>query len=196
MKICGIYKIVNPNGCVYIGQSINITRRWNEYSRLQGCCHNARLLNSFKKYGFKNHKFEILHQCNPEQLNELEIYYIDLFQCFNTEKGLNLHSGGSNNIISDETRGKLRKSHLGQIAWNKGKPKTDEEKLAHSIKMKGRKPSEEVKQKRLTARKKANYHHSEETIKKLSESKKGNKAWLGKHHTEESKLKMRKPKLK
>ena len=38
--------------------------------------------------------------------------------------------------------------------------------------------------------------HSEETRKKLSEKKIGNKAWLGKKHTEESKSKMRKPKIK
>ena len=45
-----------------------------------------------------------------------------------------------------------------------------------------------------TARKGKKY--SEETRKKLSEKKIGNKAWLGKKHTEESKSKMRKPKTK
>lgn len=173
MKICGIYKIVNPNNGIYIGQSVNITRRWNEYSKLKGCGENTRLINSLKKYGFKNHKFEILHQCEKEQLNELEIYYIDLFQSFNTEQGLNLHSGGNNHIVSDETREKLRVSHLGQNAWNKGKPRTEEEKLAHSIKMKGRKASEETKNKMRVARK--GKTHSKETKNKLSEMKKGNK---------------------
>ena len=27
----GIYKITNPNGKVYIGQSIDIDKRWNKY---------------------------------------------------------------------------------------------------------------------------------------------------------------------
>lgn len=34
-------------------------------------------------------------------------------------------------------------------------------------------------------------HHSEESKKKMSEAKKGNKAWTGKHHSEETKKKLR-----
>lgn len=178
MKICGIYKIVNPQGGIYIGQSINIIRRWSEYSKLKGCGENTRLINSLKKYGFKKHKFEIIHQCEKEQLNELEIFYIDLFQSFNTEKGLNLHSGGNNHIVSDETREKLRVSHLGQKAWNKGLTKENSEilkkqGLSHSKKMKGRKASDETKIKMSKSRK--GKKHTDETKKLLSEQKKGNK---------------------
>ena len=194
MKICGIYKVTSPTNCIYIGQSINILRRWNEYSRLKGCAKNSRLLNSLSKYGFENHKFEILHQCKIEELNNYEIYYIELFNSFDTDHGLNLHSGGSNHIISKETRKKQSESHLGQPAWNKGIKRTEEQKKAHSEKMKGRKASAETKKKMSEARK--GKKHSEETRKKLSERKIGNKAWLGKKHTEESKSKMRKPKTK
>lgn len=199
MKICGIYKITNPKNRIYIGQSVNITRRWGEYSKLSGCGKNTRLINSLKKYGFKTHKFEILHQCNPEHLNDLEIYYIDLFQSFNTKNGMNLHSGGNNHTISDETRSKLISSHIGQEAWNKGLTKDTDVRLKkqgerHSIKMNGRKASEETKIKMGLARK--GKTHSEETKKKLSEKKMGNKIWLNRSHTEESKLKMRKPKNK
>jgi group I intron endonuclease len=197
MKICGIYKITNPTGCVYIGQSVNILRRWNEYSKLSGCGKNTRLINSLKKYGFKNHKFEILQQCESSDLNSFEIYYIDLFQSFNTGHGLNLHSGGNNHEVSEETRNKLISSHLGQTAWNKGLTKETDERLkktgqAHSVKMKGRKASDETKIKMGLSRK--GKTHSEETKKLLSELKIGNKIWLNRKHTEESKLKMRKPK--
>ena len=120
MKIIGIYKITSPNNCIYIGQSSNVIRRWGEYAKLKGCGVNSRLINSLKKYGFENHKLEIVHQCTKEELNDLEIYYIDLYQSFNTEKGLNLHSGGNNHTISDETRQKLIDSHKGQVPWNKG----------------------------------------------------------------------------
>lgn len=34
MKIIGVYKITNPNGAVYIGSSIDIKRRFNQYKRL------------------------------------------------------------------------------------------------------------------------------------------------------------------
>jgi group I intron endonuclease len=194
MKICGIYKVTSPTNCIYIGQSINILRRWNEYSRLKGCAKNSRLLNSLSKYGFENHKFEILHQCKIEELNNYEIYYIELFNSFDTDHGLNLHSGGRNHIISKETRKKQSESHLGQPAWNKGIKRTEEQKKAHSEKMKGKKASDETKKKMSEARK--GKKHSEETRKKLSEQKIGNKVWLGKKHTEESKSKMRKPKTK
>jgi hypothetical protein len=150
-----------------------------------------------KKYGFKSHKFEILHQCEPDQLNGLEIYYIELFQSFNTKNGLNLHSGGNNHTISDETRSKLILSHLGKKPWNIGLNKETNVRIKtqgeeHSKKMKGRKASEETKLKMGLARK--GKKHSEETKKILSEKKKGNKIWLNRSHTEESKLKMRKPK--
>jgi group I intron endonuclease len=171
MKICGIYKITSPTESIYIGQSINITRRWAEYIKLKGCGKNTRLINSLKKHGFQKHKFEILHQCQPEELNDLEIFYINYYDSFNTEHGLNLHSGGSNHIISEETREKLRQSHFGQKAWNKGIPRTDAEKKAHSEKMKGRKASEKTKIKMSKARTGAK--HTEETKKILSEKKKG-----------------------
>jgi group I intron endonuclease len=193
-KITGIYKITSPTGRVYIGQSINIIRRWNEYKKLHGCGSKTRLYRSLKKYGHNKHKFEILCQCENRELNDKEIYYIDLYQCFNSESGMNLHSGGNNHTISDETREKLKISHLGQKAWNKGIPRTDEEKLAHSIKMKGRTASKETKLKMGIARR--GKKHTDETKKILSEAKMGNKVWLGRHHTEESKLKMRKPKIK
>jgi group I intron endonuclease len=199
MKICGIYKITNPIGCVYIGQSINITRRWNEYSKLNGCAKNSRLINSLKKYGFESHRFEILHQCKQEELNDLEIYYINHYDSFNTDHGLNLHSGGNHHIASDETIEKLKKSHIGQKPWNKGLTKDNDERLKeqgkkHSIKMKGRTVSEDTRIKMSNARR--GKKHSEETKKILSEKKLGNKIWLGRKHSEESKLKMRKPKSK
>lgn len=191
-KIIGIYKLTSPTGKIYIGQSIDIKRRFNEYKNNKGCSVSTRLYHSLKKYGFDNHTKEILIECDVTELNDKEIYYIEMYKSFNTENGMNLHSGGNNHTISDETRIKLINSHLGQKAWNKGIPRTDEEKKAHSLKMTGRNASDETKLKMSIARK--GKKHSEETIKKISELKMGNKVWLGKNHTEESKIKMRKPK--
>lgn len=191
-KIIGIYKITSPTGRIYIGQSIDIKRRFNEYKNNKGCSVATRLYHSLKKYGFENHITEILIECDISELNDKEIYFIKLYKSFNTEHGMNLHSGGNNHKVSDETRDKLRTSHLGQKAWNKGLARTEEQKLAHSEKMKGRKASEETKLKMSKSRKGSK--HTEITKKILSEKKKGNKVWLGKKHTEESKLKMRKPK--
>ena len=74
----GIYKITNPKGKIYIGQSINIERRFSEYKRIQ-CSQSVKLFYSLQKYGIENHIFEILEECLLEQLNEKEENYILLF---------------------------------------------------------------------------------------------------------------------
>lgn len=104
----GIYKITSPTGKIYIGQSINIKRRLARYKSLQ--CHaQTKLYHSLKKYGFKSHKVEILRECEKTKLNELEIYYIDLFKTCTSFLGLNLRGGGANGKHSLETKRKQSK---------------------------------------------------------------------------------------
>lgn len=100
-----IYKIENlVNGKVYIGQTI---KTFNErYSGsgvgvarvINDCrCHNEHLTNSIKKYGVKNFKVSIICECeDTNELNEKEIYYINLFDATNYEKGYNFCRGGKN----------------------------------------------------------------------------------------------------
>ena len=192
-----IYKLTSPSNKSYIGiTSQTLEERIIQHTRNAG----RKLRNALKKYPIEQWKKEIIDTAsNLDELCNKEIYYIKLFDSFNTEHGLNLHSGGSNHIISTETRKKQSESHLGQQAWNKGLTAKNDDRLRvqgeeHSRKMLGRKASDETKKKMSEARK--GKKHSEETRKKLSEQKIGNKAWLGKKHTEESKSKMRKPKTK
>ena len=67
MKICGIYKVTSPTNCIYIGQSINILRRWNEYSKLKGCAKNSRLLNSLSNEAFEKNQLDLPHE--PEHIS-------------------------------------------------------------------------------------------------------------------------------
>jgi group I intron endonuclease len=83
----GIYKITNPKGKIYIGQSIDINRRFKEYKKLQ-CTQSIKLYNSLKKYGFEKHTFEIIEECSIEQLNDREEFYIKSFDSH--IKGLNI----------------------------------------------------------------------------------------------------------
>jgi group I intron endonuclease len=62
MKKIGIYKITSPSGKVYIGQAIDIERRWNQYRRL-GCKNQSKLYASLNHYGFEAHTFEIIMEC-------------------------------------------------------------------------------------------------------------------------------------
>lgn len=91
MKIIGIYKITSPSNKIYIGQSKNIKSRIKNYEKLR-CKSQTKLYNSLRKYRFENHTIEIIEQCSIEKLNDLEIYYISLYNCCST--GLNINPGG------------------------------------------------------------------------------------------------------
>jgi group I intron endonuclease len=156
-KICGIYKITSPIGKIYIGQSVNITKRFYDYKSLQNCNEQLMLFNSFNKYGVNYHKFEIIHICEPNELNELEVNYINLYESLNKNKGLNIRGGGDNPIMTEETKNKISKALKGkpksitartnmskskkgkptwnkglkgvQIAWNKGIKMPEQQRL-------------------------------------------------------------------
>ena len=70
----GIYKITNPEGKIYIGQSINIEKRWKGYKNFH-CKGQHKLYNSLKKYGPENHTFEIIEECIMEELDIREEFY-------------------------------------------------------------------------------------------------------------------------
>lgn len=135
--ICGIYKITSPTKKIYIGQSLDIKKRWRIY-RSGHLKSQKLLLNSFLKYGAVKHSFEIICECKIDELNDLEIYYIDLYQSFNTEFGLNLKSGGSKGKLSDITKRRIGDKHKGKTmsvesneknrAWHLGKKMSKETK--------------------------------------------------------------------
>jgi len=81
----GIYKITSPSHRIYIGESVDIEKRWKQYENFSGNSSSIgpKLLNSFKKYGFNNHKFEVIEECNLENLDGMEVFwkkhYFNLF---------------------------------------------------------------------------------------------------------------------
>lgn len=86
-----IYKITSPSGKVYIGQSKNAKRRIKDYKY---CKKEQRILyNSLKKYGYKNHLFEIIIQgLNQEEINSKEIELIKQYKDLSIS--LNIADGG------------------------------------------------------------------------------------------------------
>ena len=76
--ICGIYKITNPSGKIYIGESQDISLRTYYYSIVS--CHKQRkLYNSLKKHGWENHIFEIIEECEFDDLLCRERYWQDFY---------------------------------------------------------------------------------------------------------------------
>ena len=167
MKTGYIYKITSPSNKIYIGSTINIKNRFNRYKRLD-CKAQIRLYNSFLKYGFNNHNFEIVEESDIDLMKKRETYWGSYFNVLQ-EKGLNCRlpkDGEKYEFMSIETREKLAKAF-------KGFKHTNESKKKISIAHKGKILSEETKLKMKTSRK--NYVCSEETKRKISEKNIGKK---------------------
>lgn len=131
----GIYKVISPSGRIYVGQSWNILRRFEQYSRVNACKSQNILYNSLVKYGSQAHTFKILHEL-PEDITQsvLDTYeqvYIDSYK----EVGLNLmniREAGSRGKHSEETKKKIALSKIGNKV-NIGRITSDETKLKQRI---------------------------------------------------------------
>lgn len=110
----GIYRIINPKGKIYIGQSIDLEKRNHTYS-LKRCKSQRKIYNSIKKYGWKNHKFKILLECEKHELNKYERALGLKYNVLSTYN-LNLQlpsSDDASGLISDETREKMKIAQSG-----------------------------------------------------------------------------------
>ena len=97
----GIYKITNKiNGKCYIGQSVNIQQRFNRHRTApfnpNNRSKNSPLYQAIRKYGLENFTFEILCECQKEDLNEKEKSYIRTYKSHNKKYGYNQTDGGDN----------------------------------------------------------------------------------------------------
>lgn len=180
----GIYKITSPKDKVYIGQSIDIERRWKKYYSKLDCKGQVLLYRSLKKYGVENHKFEVIITCSEDELDELERYYQEIYNVINPNIGLNcclVKAGTRNKLYNKETREKIRLANIGKTHTEETKQKLREINLGKNL-------SEETKKKISEGNK--GKVQSEETKLKLSELRKGkNNPMYGKKMSEEAKNK-------
>ena len=80
----GIYKITNliTDEC-YIGQAVDIYKRWNDHCKCGlgiDTPPGNKLYKSMQEYGLENFTFELLTECKQNELNEKEKYFIELYQ--------------------------------------------------------------------------------------------------------------------
>jgi len=185
----GIYKITNPNGKVYIGQSINIEKRFKGYKSLR-CKNQVALYRSFLKYGIEKHIFEIIEECSIELLNEKERYYQDFYNVL--EIGLNCKTTSFNSktgSLSEDTKNKIKEKATGRKASKETKLKMSLSRKGIKSPMLGKIHSEETKLK--ISKYNIGKTHSIKTKEKISKSNLGRLSpMIGKKHKEETKLKM------
>ena len=199
----------------YVGQAKDLEKRQNDWKR-KGRYAGKAINAAREKYGIDAFDFKILKECEDEDLNYWETYYI---KELNTKVpyGYNMTDGGEGcrgiepwnkgktNIYSEETKRKISETqkgkHLseetrkkigerekGEKHWNYGKHRPEETKKKIGEAQKGKQVSEETKRKISEASRGRTF--SEETRKKLSEYK-GEKRWnYGKHLSEEHKNKI------
>jgi len=95
-----IYKIVNPEGRIYIGATLNYKSRMNSYkSEAKHCYTKSPIHSSMNLYGFDAHDISIItsvNNCNRLFLDELERHYIRLYCSFYdwNRGGMNMTTGG------------------------------------------------------------------------------------------------------
>lgn len=109
----GIYKITNEiNGKCYIGQSIDIDKRWKEHKTVYNHprCSHYHIYKAFRKYGIENFSFIVIEECQQSLLNEREKYWIEYYDSFNN--GYNMTVGGEGTEVIERD--------LVYELWDKG----------------------------------------------------------------------------
>jgi len=128
LPICGIYQITNKvNGKIYVGQSIDIERRWNQHRYGKG---SIILRNAILKYGINNFNFEILEEVEytnkndvVEKLSELEDKWLISKKPYLKENGYNQNKISKINIPITRPDGygeliskiKIDNNHCGKL---------------------------------------------------------------------------------
>jgi group I intron endonuclease len=131
----GIYKITNPKGKVYIGQSRDLEKRKLQYSKyLKKYCRQLKLVNSINKYGWELHIFEIIEYCDFDLLNIKERHWQEFYNSI--DNGLNcLYTKTLDKpaLFGLETRERMSKSQIGKTRSDSHKRKISESKKGISI---------------------------------------------------------------
>jgi len=110
-----IYKITSPSDRVYIGQTWRWLKRNNDYKNTKARGQPL-LSNSILKYGFENHKIEIIDTLSEDvcqkELDNREIYWWQHYKDLGCNM-LNVREPGRGGKVSEETKLKISKNNRG-----------------------------------------------------------------------------------
>ena len=183
MNNCIIYAIrCKVNNKMYIGQTTRSRERFMKHlTALKGNYHyNRYLQQDYNKYGNTNFEIITLRNCNKEELNYWEDYYIDYYGGIDST---NIYNFQNNKTKNKELSYHISQAHKGKVAWNKNRKMTPEECEVNRRSHLGVTRSEEsiIKQK-ITISNNPNFgnkgkHLSDSTKQKISEANKGKTAY-------------------
>ena len=184
---CGIYQWVNLfNSKRYIGSGTDIGgRRRAHLSALRLNRHyNDHFQRAWNEYGEDQFSFEVLRECDPDDLILWEQIYIDCYDpkdLYNLNLEVNrpaslsadarkkISHAMSTRTISEETRRRMSESKKGSAPPNKGKKASDETR--RKISEAKRNMSDETRRRMSEVQK--GKAHTDETRRKMSEAHKG-----------------------
>jgi predicted GIY-YIG superfamily endonuclease len=156
-----IYKIQFPNGKHYIGlTTTSLEQRKGQHKCSAKQCNTNYLYNALRKYDMID-KFELIEidtADTKEELCELEIGYILMYNSYMDENGYNMTYGGEGNIGYNHTEedkqimSKIKKIYFANPEIRKQQSKSQikrfenpEERLKISETLKGRSPEWKIK---------------------------------------------------
>ena len=198
-----IYVIVNSETLkLYVGQHKGKNLRQYLQQKLsearRGFSGRSHLYASMRKHPDKAawsiHPLAVVE--TKAEVDELEKHFIRVLKAQHKEVGYNICRGGEGHTgpLSAEGKRKLREAYAAHFGIGhgpaQGNKHTDEWKKQASIRARQYKPTEATKQK--TSATLMGHGFSEESLRKMSENRKGQclgaaNHFFGKHHSEESK---------
>lgn len=117
------------NNKVYIGQAVDYKRRvnqhfWHALNDNGNSEYNTHIHRAIRKYGESGFLWEIIHEISEcssdklsDELNRLEVYYIDVHDSFRNGMNMTPGGGGRSGVPrTEETKEKLRQANLGKKA--------------------------------------------------------------------------------
>jgi group I intron endonuclease len=148
MAYC-VYCHTFPNGKKYIGiTKQEPSRRWRNGKGYEG----QPVFNAILKYGWDNICHEILFKnLTKAEAEAKEIELIEALETNSHKHGYNVENGGNSSEVAEETKKKLSKSKKEYFKthkhWNEGHHLSDETKFKISKSHKGKKMSDDQKEK-------------------------------------------------
>lgn len=125
-----IYMITNKeSNMIYVGQTTkSVMSRLSDHIKEK---RNRHISNAIRKYGLSNFEIVELMTCfDKKSLNDMEIYFVQKFNCLYPQ-GYNHRAGGNQNgICSQELKRKISQSKIGKpLLKRRGEIRTEEQRL-------------------------------------------------------------------